>query len=107
MRESYGARTSPAAKAAYLATLRDVRRDLLERAPDYHRALATLDVPVLLIHGQQDGVVPPGHSREAAEILPRARVRWIDGCGHFPQIEHAEIVNGWLTEFLVGRPAPR
>ena len=22
-------------------------------------------------------------------------------------IEHAEVVNGWLTEFLVGRPAPR
>ena len=107
VRESYGARTSPAAKAAYLATLRDVRRDLLERAPDYHRALATLDVPVLLIHGQQDGVVAAGHSREAAEVLPRARVRWIDGCGHFPQIEHAEIVNSWLTEFLVGRPAPR
>jgi pimeloyl-ACP methyl ester carboxylesterase len=107
VRESYVARTSPAAKAAYLATLRDVRRDILERAPDYHRALATLDAPVLLIHGQQDGVVAPGHAREAAEVLPRARVRWIDGCGHFPQIEHAEIVNSWLTEFLVGRPAPR
>ena len=107
VRESYVTRTSPAAKAAYLATLREVRRDILERAPDYHRALATLDAPVLLIHGQQDGVVDPGHAREAAEVLPRARVRWIDGCGHFPQIEHAEIVNSWLTEFLVGRPAPR
>ena len=48
VRESYADRTSPAAKAAYLATLRDVRRDILERAPDYHRALATLDAPVLL-----------------------------------------------------------
>jgi len=105
--QSYKARTSPEAKAAYLMTLRDVRRDILEHAPDYRRALSTLDAPVLLIHGQQDGVVPATHSREAAEVLPRARVRWIDGCGHFPQIEHAEVVNGWLTEFLVGRPAPR
>ena len=24
-----------------------------------------------------------------------------------PQIEHAESVNGWLVDFLVGRPAPR
>ena len=23
------------------------------------------------------------------------------------QIEHAEAVNGWLVDFLVGRPAPR
>jgi len=107
VREGYAARTSPEAKAAYLATLRDVRRDVLDHASDYRRALATLEVPVLLIHGQQDGVVAADHSREAAEVLPRASVRWIDACGHFPQIEHAEIVNGWLTEFLVGRPAPR
>ena len=107
VREGYAARTSPEAKAAYLTTLRDVRRDLLEHAADYRRALATLDVPVLLIHGRQDGVVAPAHSREAAEVLPRAIVRWIDDCGHFPQIEHAAVVNGWLTEFLVGRPAPR
>jgi pimeloyl-ACP methyl ester carboxylesterase len=34
-------------------------------------------------------------------------VRWIDACGHFPQIEHAQTVNEWLAEFLVARPAPR
>jgi pimeloyl-ACP methyl ester carboxylesterase len=34
-------------------------------------------------------------------------VRWLDACGHFPHIEHAPVVNGWLEEFLVGRPAPR
>ena len=107
VREGYAARTSPEAKAAYLATLRDIRRDLLDHAPDYRRALATLDTPALLIHGQQDRVVAPGYSREIADVLPRGRARWIDACGHFPQIEHADVVNGWLTEFLVGRPAPR
>src|SRR6266851_2656458 len=107
VREGYAARTCPEAKAAYLATLRDLRRDVVDHAPDYRRALATLDPPVLMIHGQQDRVIVPAHCGEAAEAIPRARVRWIDACGHFPQIEHASIVNGWLTEFLVGRPAPR
>ena len=107
VRESYAARTSPEAKAAYLATLRDIRRDIVEHAPDYRRALATLDAPVLLIHGKQDRVIPARHCTEAAEAIARPRVRWIEACGHFPQIEHAEVVNGWLTEFLVGRPAPR
>ena len=107
VREGYAARTSPEAKAAYLATLRDVRRDIVDHAPDYRQALATLEAPVLLIHGQQDRVIPPAHCGEAVETLPRAHVRWIDACGHFPQIEHADVVNGWLTEFLVGRPAPR
>jgi pimeloyl-ACP methyl ester carboxylesterase len=107
VREGYAARTGADAKAAYLATLRDLRRDLVDHAPDYRRALVGLDAPVLLIHGKQDRVVAPPHCADAAETLPRARVRWIEACGHFPQIEHADVVNGWLTEFLVGRPAPR
>jgi pimeloyl-ACP methyl ester carboxylesterase len=107
VREGYAARTCAEAKAAYLATLRDLRRDIVEHAPDYRRALSTLEPPVLLIHGQQDRVIGPMHCGDAAETLPRARVRWIDACGHFPHIEHASVVNGWVTEFLVGRPAPR
>ena len=107
VREGYAARTGAEAKAAYLATLRDIRRDIVEHSPDYRRALASLDPPVLLIHGQQDRVIVPNHCGEAAETLPRARVRWIDACGHFPHIEHASVVNDWVTEFLVGRPAPR
>lgn len=107
VRESYAARTSPEAKAAYLATLRDLRRDIVDHTPDYRRALGSLEAPVLLIHGKQDHVIVPAHCAEACDALPRSRVRWIDACGHFPQIEHAAAVNGWLTEFLVGRPAPR
>ena len=107
VREGYAARTGPEAKAAYLATLRDIRSDLVDHATDYRRALATLEAPVLLIHGKEDRVIGATHCAEAAETLLRAHVRWIDACGHFPQIEHAAVVNGWLTEFLVGRPAPR
>ena len=103
----YAERAGWPARAAYLATLRGVRRDFEASAPDYRRTLATLDVPVLLIHGRQDRVVPPVHCAEVVEAFPHAGVRWLDACGHFPQIEHAPAVNGWLSDFLVGRPAPR
>jgi pimeloyl-ACP methyl ester carboxylesterase len=105
--EAYVERTGPEAKAAYLATLRDMRRDIVEQAADYRRALPALDIPVLFIHGRQDRVIPARFCEDAAEIIPRARVRWIQACGHFPQIEHADVVNTWLTEFVAGRPAPR
>ena len=71
------------------------------------RALTTLELPVLLIHGRQDPVVPQEHCAEVARVLRHAAVRWVDACGHFPQIEHVETVNGWLVDFLVGRRAPR
>jgi pimeloyl-ACP methyl ester carboxylesterase len=103
----YALRTGPEARAAWLATARHIRADFIDHRADYRRAIATLDLPVLLVHGRQDPAVPPAHCAEAGEGLPRAVVRWVEACGHFPQIEHAAPVNAWLTDFLVGRPAPR
>jgi pimeloyl-ACP methyl ester carboxylesterase len=103
----YQERTGPHARAAWLATARHIRAELVDRRADYRRALATLDLPVLLVHGRQDPAVPARHAGEAAAGIPRAALRWVDTCGHFPHLEHPEAVNGWLTEFLVGRTAPR
>jgi pimeloyl-ACP methyl ester carboxylesterase len=103
----YAARTSAAARAAWLATVRSLGADFVDRRVDYRRAIATLDLPVLLVHGRQDPAIPAAHCADAAAAFPRATARWLDACGHFPHIEHAQVVNGWLADFLVGRPAPR
>jgi len=103
----YAARTSAAARAAWLGTVRSFAADFVDRRVDYRRAIATLDLPVLLVHGRQDPAIPPAHCADAAAGFPRATARWLDACGHFPHIEHAQVVNGWLADFLVGRPAPR
>jgi pimeloyl-ACP methyl ester carboxylesterase len=103
----YAMRTGPEARAAWLATARHIRADFVERRADYRRALATLDLPVLFVHGRQDPAVTPRHAGEAAAGVPRAALRWVEACGHFPHLEHPQTVNGWLAEFLVRRPAPR
>lgn len=103
----HGERTGWEARRAYLATLRGVREDLEQRGDAFRRALAMLDLPVLLIHGRQDPVVPAAHCGQVAGSLPRATVGWLEACGHFPQLEHPEIVNDWLSQFLAGRPARR
>ena len=105
--EDYATRTAWEARAAYLGTLRGVRSDFAARGIDFRRALLGLDLPALLIHGRQDPVVPAAHCVETGAALPRATVRWLEGCGHFPQLEHPEIVNEWLGEFIAARPAPR
>jgi pimeloyl-ACP methyl ester carboxylesterase len=103
----YAARTSAAARAAWLATVRSLTGDFVDHRVDYRRAIATLDLPVLLVHGRQDPAIPASHCADAAGGFPRAGARWLDACGHFPHIEHAQVVNSWLADFLVGRPAPR
>lgn len=103
----YAERTAWVARAAYLSTLREVRRDFERRAADYRRVMAGLGSPVLLIHGRQDRVVPAAHCHEVAAGVPRATVRWLDDCGHFPQVEQPQAVNDLLAEFVAGRPAPR
>jgi pimeloyl-ACP methyl ester carboxylesterase len=100
VRSSFSARTSAAGRAAFLSTLRTVRDDFTRNSEHYRRWLSTLDLPVLLIHGRQDLMVPPSHAETVARALPNAALRWLDRCGHFPQIEHAATVNEWLGEFL-------
>jgi pimeloyl-ACP methyl ester carboxylesterase len=103
----YGARTSVDGRAAYLATLRGVRRDFVAGAARYRQAIGLLETPVLAIHGRQDPVVPAAHCATVLDGMRRGSVRWLNRCGHFPQIEHAPAVNAWLAEFLVSHTAPR
>ena len=66
-----------------------------------------LEQPSLVIHGRQDPVVPISHAKAVAGGLPSAEGRWLERCGHFPQIEHAATVNGWLADFLYAPTRPR
>ena len=96
----YGARATPEGRASYLATLRGVREDFTRQAAVYRAGLGRWDRPSLVIHGRQDPVVPIGHAEAVVQGIPGATGRWLDRCGHFPQIEHAPAVNDWLGAFL-------
>jgi len=67
------------------------RRHSLERLSRGLSLLASLDlraragevaVPVTLLHGGEDGVVPAGSARALSALLPRARLDVVAGRGH-------------------------
>ncbi|HRE02465.1 MAG TPA: alpha/beta fold hydrolase, partial [Ilumatobacteraceae bacterium] len=62
--------------------------------------LATLDVPTLVLVGNQDILTPRGDSEELAERIPGARLAVISGAAHGLMIEHATTFNRLLIEFL-------
>jgi pyruvate dehydrogenase E2 component (dihydrolipoamide acetyltransferase) len=61
--------------------------------------LATLDVPMLVIWGAQDRIIPPDHAQHAPQ---GAEVHVLDGSGHSPHMEAPGEVNRLLERFLAG-----
>ncbi|RCW76646.1 alpha/beta fold hydrolase [Pseudorhodoferax soli] len=53
-------------------------------------ALEAIDVPVLLVTGDQDGVAPAPSVQAMAQRLARASVVVLPGCGHWTTLEQPE-----------------
>jgi len=63
--------------------------------------LADITVPVLLLHGRQDKLVPFGHGQWLAAHIPGVEARLLDDDGHVTLAEHRiGDVHAWLSERL-------
>ena len=62
--------------------------------------LGTIEVPTLVVVGNQDILTPRGDSEELAEAIPTAELVVISGAAHGLMIEHATTFNRILGEFL-------
>ncbi|MEP7294994.1 MAG: alpha/beta fold hydrolase [Burkholderiales bacterium] len=93
----------PGAQAAFLATLRQMSDLGGQRAAlvaDSHAVLASASVPVLLLHGRQDRVIPFAHSERAQQQARASRLQLVDDCGHTPQLEQPAIFNAALRALV-------
>ena len=59
-----------------------------------------LDVPVLIVAGARDQVVPLQESRAMAERFPQGRLVICDASGHLPMLEEPERVSDALVSWL-------
>lgn len=76
---------------------RDRDRDALPLDFD---VLAKLDIPVLLIHGTQDRVIPVSRTWDLLNTIPNADAHIFSQCGHWSQVERAEEFNAVITQYL-------
>ncbi len=72
---------------------------------DARDALASIVVPVLLIHRTGDPVVAVELAREAAAALPNARLVEMPGADHFTYASEIDTVLDEVARFVTGRPA--
>jgi pimeloyl-ACP methyl ester carboxylesterase len=63
--------------------------------------LADITVPVLLLHGKQDKLIPFGHGQWLATHIPGVEARLLDDDGHVTLAEHRiGEVHAWLSQRL-------
>ncbi len=63
--------------------------------------LPSLDLPCLFVTGGNDKTVPPVVAVEAAERMPRAEVRSLEGYGHLVHEEAPESVHTTIADWLM------
>lgn len=72
---------------------------LMER-PDSTPTLATIDVPVLIVVGEEDALTPVKESEAMHAAIPGSRLEVLSGAGHVSNVERPAAFNHVLTEFL-------
>src|SRR3954453_17137201 len=93
---------------AFLAAARSLVKVLVDPR-SYRRAMSGTRVPVLLVHADEDRLVPVSAARAVAQRHPHWRHLELAGVGHVPQLQLPDAVAkdilNWLEQ-TAGTPSP-
>ena len=64
------------------------------------KELKIIQIPTLLIWGNNDQVTPPEVAKEFKNLIKNSTIRWIDKCGHAPMMEHPIIFSNFCLKWL-------
>jgi pimeloyl-ACP methyl ester carboxylesterase len=70
--------------------------------PELEKWLHRIATPTLVLWGREDKLIPVVHAQRFEELLPQARVRVFDGCGHLPHVEKTDAYVGEIIAFAEG-----
>ena len=95
-------------RSAFLATLRSVVGTEGQRVQAADRLYLAAALPVLILWGDRDPIIPAHHGEAAHEAIPGSRLEIFEGIGHMPQLEAPARFVAALERFLAETaPGPR
>jgi pimeloyl-ACP methyl ester carboxylesterase len=68
------------------------------------RAYLTQEMPMAVIWGEDDQVIPVSHAARASQLAPEARVEVLPNAGHFPHRDHPQRFAKVVHEFIRSTP---
>lgn len=96
----YATLTDRERRKAFLATLRSVVGTEGQRVAALDRLYLAETLPVLIVWGENDPIIPVEHGREAHAALPDSRLEIFEDTGHVPMLERPGRFIAALERFL-------
>lgn len=103
MDESWAAFESlgrPGHRRAFFKTLRSVVDNTGQAVSAANRFHLAGQLPVQLIWGDRDPIIPVSHGHATHEAIPGSRLAIIPGVGHYPHVENPTAVERVLLDFM-------
>lgn len=106
VRSRHEASTAPGAHEAYQRIFESPEANVLPLTDDDLRALRAR---TLVVHGREDRVIPVECAHHLTALIPDVTTVVVSGCGHWVQVEKADLFESLLRLFLgqQRRAAPR
>jgi pimeloyl-ACP methyl ester carboxylesterase len=96
----YATLSDPGRRKAFLATLRSVVGMGGQRIAALDRLYLAETLPLLIIWGENDPIIPVEHAREAHDQLPSSHLEIFEDTGHVPMLERPGHFIAALERFL-------
>lgn len=65
---------------------------------------SAVQVPVLVIHSDDDAIIPTGDAQIMARGMRGARLQMVHDAGHLSNLEHPAVFSSYLSDFLLHLP---
>src|SRR3954465_3035655 len=88
------------ARRAFLRTLRGVVDARGQAATALDRLYLADSIPMLVVWGSRDPIVPAQHAETVRAFVPTARVEVFEGAGHWPHLDDSDRFCAVLLDFL-------
>ncbi|HJT94413.1 MAG TPA: alpha/beta fold hydrolase, partial [Mycobacterium sp.] len=97
---AYSSLSDAQTRQAFLRTLRSVVDHRGQAVSALNRLHLTADLPMLVIWGDQDRIIPVEHGYALHEARPGSRLEVLAGVGHFPHVERPSEVVDLIDDFV-------
>ncbi|MFN3258172.1 MAG: alpha/beta fold hydrolase [Ilumatobacter sp.] len=97
---AYSSLAGASNRQAFVKTMRGVIEPGGQTVNATDRLYLAARVPVMIVWGDHDGVIPVAHGVAAHEAIEHSRLEILDGIGHFPHVEAPERFVEVLLDFL-------